>query len=100
MKVPLGNGFEDYDPNDPDIEFRKNRWDYWSALKEIRKEYFDKLNRKDNPELWKIQIDPHKFGDFVRENYGIQIGIVDEKITDKFEIVDEKLYTYFLLKHT
>ena len=97
MKIPI-EGFNDYDENDPDIEFRKKRWDYWGMLKKIREEYYDTFHTG-TPESWKDQLDPHKFGEFVRKNYGIQINIVDDRITDKFEILDEKLYTYFLLKH-
>lgn len=98
MKVSLGNGLEDYDPDDPDIEFRKKRWDYWGMLKKIRTEYYDSLVIV--PDSTMHQLDPYKFGDYVKEKYGIQISVVDGKITDKFEVVDEKLYTYFLLKLT
>lgn len=97
MKVPI-EGFTDYDENDPDIEFRKGRWDYWSTLKNVRSEYYDTFH-PNIPEAWKIQLDPYMFGKFVREKYGIQINVVDGRITDKFEIIDEKLYTYLLLKH-
>ena len=45
VKVPLGNGFEDYDPDDPEIEFRKKRWDYWGTLKKIRVEYMATLDQ-------------------------------------------------------
>lgn len=92
MKVPLGNGFEDFDPDDPDIEFRKKRWDYWGILKQIREEYLiavDALQRR---------FDADEFGVYVEANYGIKMYIVDGKITDKYDIVDEKLYTFFLLK--
>lgn len=30
---------QDYDDNDPLIEQRKRRWDYWAALKLVRREY-------------------------------------------------------------
>ena len=37
--------FQDYDDDDPEIEFRKKRWDYWSALKLVRKEYMETLDQ-------------------------------------------------------
>jgi hypothetical protein len=87
MKIPIE--FEDFDPQDPDIEFRNNRWDYWNTLRKIRTEAF-----YDIPEG---QFD---FSEYVEKNYGIRMHIVDGNITDKFDIVDEKLYTFFILKWT
>jgi hypothetical protein len=88
MKVSLGNGFEDFDPDDPDIEFRKKRWDYWSILKKVRVEYLETIE----------QFDADDFGVYIEQNYGLKMHIVDGQITDKFDIVDEKLYTFFILK--
>jgi hypothetical protein len=95
MKVPLGNGFEDYDPDDPEIDFRKKRWDYWGALKKIRMEYLDSSLQESTTIL---PLDPDKFGEYVESKYGIKIRTDEGKITDKYDIVDEKLYTFFLLK--
>lgn len=95
MKVPTN--IEDFDLDDPDIEFRKKRWDYWGALKNIRGEYYDSLAPNVLAAI-RDELDLNKFGEFVREKYGIQLIVVDGRITDKFDIVDEKLYTYFLLK--
>lgn len=92
MKVPLGNGLEDYDPDDPDIEFRKKRWDYWGILKKVREEYLKDIQALHG------QFDADDFSAYVERNYGLRMHIVDDKITDKFDIVDEKLYTFFLLK--
>jgi len=92
VKVPLGNGLEDYDPDDPDIEFRKKRWDYWGTLKKIRVEYMATLDQLQG------QFDAYEFEEYVEKNYGIKMNMIDGRITDKFEVVDEKLYTYFLLK--
>lgn len=94
MKVPLGSGFEDFDPDDPDIEFRKNRWNYWNILKDIRSEYLT------NVDALQGQFDTDDFGTYVERNYGLKMDIVDGRITDKFDIVDEKLYTFFILKWT
>jgi hypothetical protein len=86
MKVPMDR-IEDFDPDDPDIEVRRRRWDYWNTLKKIRTEALDNF-----PEG---QFD---FSEYVEKNYGIRMVIVDGHITDTFDIVDEKLYTFFLLK--
>lgn len=92
MKVPIGR-FDDYDENDPDIEFRKKRWDYWDILKKVHQEYM--IDLKD----LQISFDASEFEKYVEKTYGLKMQIVDNRITDKFEIVDQKLYTYFLLKH-
>ena len=92
MKIPI-NGFTDYDENDPDIEFRKKRWDYWDILKKVHQEYMTDL--KD----LQTSFDASEFEKYVLKTYGLKMQIVDDRITDKFEIVDQKLYTYFLLKH-
>jgi hypothetical protein len=80
--------FKDYDDDDPDIEKRKNRWDYWQALKKVRKEYMNQ-NR---------EFDAYDFEDYLIGQYGIKMGIIDGNITDGYEIVDEKKYLIFLLK--
>ena len=90
MKVPIE--FEDYDPQDPDLEFRKNRWNYWNVLKDVRAEYIT------NVDALAGQFDADDFGTYVERNYGLKMHIVDGKITDKFDIVDEKLYNFFILK--
>jgi hypothetical protein len=87
MKVPMDQ-IEDFDPEDPDIEFRKNRWKYWTILRKIREEYI----------IDKGMFDTDSFEKYVERNYGIRINISDEKITDKFDIIDKKLYTFFILK--
>ena len=92
MKIPIGQ-FDDFDENDPDIEFRKKRWDYWDILKKVHQEYMTDLK-----DLQK-SFDASEFEKYVEKTYGLKMQIVDDRITDKFEIVDEKLYSYFLLKH-
>lgn len=84
----ISKNFQDYDNNDPAIEFRKKRWQYWEALKEVRKEYM----------LSKTQFDAYEFEDFLLQKYGLKMNIVNNNITDGYEIVDEKKYLLFLLK--
>lgn len=85
--------FDDFDPDDPDIEFRKNRWNYWTDLKKLREEYIADCIDNQGP------FDTDDFGRYVEQNYGIKMHIDYGKITDKFEITDEKLYTFFIIKH-
>jgi hypothetical protein len=79
---------QDYDDDDPNIDQRKKRWDYWAALKLVRKEYM--AQNKD--------FDAYDFEDYIIGQYGIKMNIVNGNITDGYEIVDEKKYLIFLLK--
>jgi len=88
----IPKSFQDYDENDPEIEFRKKRWNYWESLKKIRKEYMQDIADLDG------QFDAYDFEEYVKENYGFKMNILDGNITDKFEIVDEKKYIFFILK--
>ena len=81
---------QDYDDDDPNIEQRKKRWDYWAALKLVRKEYMDDAKNG--------EFDAFDFEDYIEEKYGIKMNIVDGNITDGYKIMDEKKYLIFLLK--
>jgi hypothetical protein len=85
MKIPH---IQDYDDDDPEIERRKNRWNYWEALKKIRKEYMEQNK----------EFDAYDFEDYLVGQYGLKMNIVNGNITDGYEIVDEKKYLIFLLK--
>lgn len=85
--------FQDYDDDDPLIEQRKKRWDYWAALKKIRKEYMEDVAGLNG------QFDAFAFEDYIEENYGIKMNIVDGNITDGYKVMDEKKYLIFLLKY-
>ncbi len=85
--------FQDYDDDDPEIDFRKKRWDYWAALKVIRKEYMQDMAQLDG------QFDAYDFEDYIEANYGIKMNIVDGNITDGYKVMDEKKYLIFLLKY-
>lgn len=82
--------FQDYDDDDPNIDRRKNRWNYWSALKVVRKEYLEKKGSQ--------EFDAYEFEDYLEKNYGVKMNIVEGNITDGYKIMDEKLYLVFLLK--
>jgi hypothetical protein len=81
--------FQDYDDDDPDLNRRVNRWKFWVNLKMIRLEYIQKHG----------QFDIEKFDQFIQETYGLRLLTVDGNITDGFDIIDEKLYTIYLLKY-
>ena len=79
---------QDYDDDDPEIDKRKNRWNYWEALKKVRKEYMTQ----------NTEFDAYDFEDYLVGQYGLKMNIVNGNITDGYEIVDEKKYLIFLLK--
>lgn len=83
--------FQDYDDDDPNIEQRKRRWDYWAALKQIRREYMQ--------DTATIDFDAYDFEDYIEANYGIKMQIVNGNITDGYKVMDEKKYLIFLLKY-
>ena len=79
---------QDYDDGDPNIDQRRNRWNYWEALKKVRKEYMAQNK----------EFDAYDFEDYLTGQYGLKMNIVNGNITDGYEIVDEKKYLIFLLK--
>jgi hypothetical protein len=79
---------QDYDDDDPNIIQRRNRWNYWEALKKVRKEYMAQNS----------EFDAYDFEDYLLGQYGLRMNIVNGNITDGYEIVDEKKYLIFLLK--
>jgi hypothetical protein len=79
---------QDYDDDDPNIEQRKKRWDYWAALKVVRREYMSQNK----------EFDAYDFEDYLVGQYGLKMNIVGGNITDGYEVVDEKKYLIFLLK--
>lgn len=82
--------FQDYDDDDPNIDQRKRRWDYWAALKLVRREYQEQNKY--------TEFDAYDFEDYLTGQYGVKMNIVNGNITDGYEIVDEKKYLIFLLK--
>jgi hypothetical protein len=81
---------QDYDDDDPNINFRKKRWDYWAALKKVRVEYMQDAKNG--------QFDAFDFEDYIEEKYGIKMQIVNGNITDGYKIMDEKKYIVFIWK--
>ena len=94
----ITSGFDgDLDPKDPDREYRKHRWQYWNTLKNIRSEYMKIVEHK------RVVYESSEFLKYIEKTYGFRPIVTHyeldgDMITDKYEIVDERLYTYFLLK--
>jgi len=80
--------FQDYDDDDPQVHFRKNRWKYWNLLKLVRQEFM--VDRK--------EFDAYDFESYIQNKYGIKMNMLDGNITDGYEIVDEHKYLIFLLR--
>ena len=88
--VNISKDFQDYDDDDPEIGKRKMRYHYWSKLTLLREEYY----RTEG-----IDRDNKKFMQWVADTYGFQPIMNDSGITDDYKIIDEKKYTYFILKY-
>ena len=84
----VSKDFQDYDDDDPQIHFRKNRWKYWNLLKLVRTEFMEV--RK--------EFDAYDFESYIQNKYGIKMNMIDGNITDGYEIVDEQKYLIFLLR--
>ena len=104
--VKVGKEFGgDIDPDDPDIAFRKHRWTYWEALKEIRAEYATTISPNESlfdpykfSEYIESKYGINKFSEYIESKYGIKMHTSHDNITDKYDIVDEQKYLIFLLK--
>jgi len=82
--IPLD--FQDYDDDDPNIEFRRSRQKYWSALKELKREYSGEDNIS--------------FIQWVEEKYGFIITLENGiGISDVYTVVNEAKFVFFKLKY-
>ena len=88
--VYVSSEFQDYDDEDPNLHFRKNRFDFWIQLKKARTEFLE------NHDVF----DVYEFEKWLENNYGFKINVLNGNITDAYVIVDEKKYLVFLLKHS
>jgi len=84
----ITKSFQDYYDDDPNINFRKNRWKYWSLLKLVRVEFMED----------KSNFDGYDFETYLEDKYGIKMNMVNGNITDGYQIVDEQKYLIFLLR--
>lgn len=75
-------------------EQRKKRDRYWTMLYEARQEF---LRLTDQARL-ECDVDPGAFFYYLKQNYGLQVEMIDDKITGEYAVVDEKKYLIFLMK--
>ena len=87
VKVP--KDFQDYDDDDPNLERRKARWEFWEVLKKLRVEYM-----KDHKEFH-----AEDYVDWIELTFGMRLNMNATGITDEYIITDEKKYIVFKLKY-
>jgi hypothetical protein len=87
VKVP--KDFQDYDDDDPNIDRRQARWDFWKTLKILREDYLKE----------QTEFHAEDFVTWVRSTYGFALELNATGITDNYIIVDEKKYIVFKLKY-
>lgn len=68
---------------------RKKRNEYWKRIRNAKIYYII---------LYGIPISQNLFWSWLKEEYGLVPKLVDGNISEDYEVVDEKLYTMFLLK--
>jgi len=78
----------DYDDDDPDKVYRENRMHFWNALKKCRNDITD---------VFEYEFDT--FNHYLKETYGLKLVLTNDKISDKYEILDEKKFLIFKLKY-
>jgi hypothetical protein len=87
VKVP--RDFQDYDDDDPNIDRRIARWDFFEVCKKLRKEYMKE----------QTEFHAEDFVEWVRSTYGFALELNATGITDNYIITDEKKYIVFKLKY-
>lgn len=88
VKVP--KDFKDYDDDDPNVDRHKMRYNYWGKLTLLREEFYRTKG---------IDRDNTNFLQWVEDTYGFRPILNEAGITDDYLMVDEKKYTYFILKY-
>lgn len=74
---------------------RKVRRDkYWQMLRSAKNDFI-KLTEQASLEY---EIGEDAFYYYLKQNYGLQVELIDGKIAGEYNIVDEKKYLMFLLK--
>lgn len=90
--VNVTSDFQDYDDDDPNIEFRRARVKYWCALKVLGKEFAD----IEDSSQWE------NFVYWVENKYGFKVIFHsgnEPAITDMYTITDEAKFVFFKLKY-
>jgi len=86
----IPHNFQDYDDDDPNIEYRKNRIKYWDALKELKKEY--DIEHASN-------FDFDEFLNWIEEKHGFRAGTSTAGISDMYTVINQAKFIFFKLKY-
>lgn len=88
--INVPKDFQDYDDTDSDIEKRLSRWKYWQNLKSLKNEFKEETGSTDH----------HEYKIWLENKYGFRpIETHDGMMTDDLDIIDQKKYTFFVLKY-
>lgn len=84
--------FQDYSDDDPAIDKRVARWDFWKALAKLKDEYLSIESVDANL----VTLDAfYTWVTWVKEQYGLELTIN----VMEYRIVDEKKFLIFTLKY-
>ena len=88
MKIP--QTFQDYSDDDPSIDKRLARWDFWKVLIKLKNEFSLTTD---------YTVDA--FLEWLEQTQGIELLLDSTSggITDDYRIVDEQKYLVFTLKY-
>jgi hypothetical protein len=75
-------------------EIRKKRNQYWSMLRRAKADFIKLTDQA----CIEYEMGDDAFYYYLRQNYGLQVELIDGKIAGDYVIVDEKKYLLFLLK--
>ena len=88
--INVPKDFQDYDDDDPDYNKRDRRLHYWNVLRTLKQEFTEETG----------SVDPTVYVSWLEDKYGFKPRINHEGyLTDDYEIVDEKKYLIYVLKH-
>jgi len=88
MEIP--KSFQDYSDDDPSIDKRLARWDFWKVLIKLKDEFsLDTVYTLD------------AFLEWLEQTQGIELLLDSTSggITDDYQVVDEQKYLIFKLKY-
>jgi len=98
MKVPVSieGTFIPMEAEDipPLQDQRKKRNQYWAMLRSAKQAFLELAGQSGMADY----MDEGAFFYYLKQNYGLQVELIDGKIAGEFSVVDEKKYLIFLLK--
>jgi len=75
-------------------EQKTKRYRYWSMLRSAKNEFIE-LTQHAPAEF---DVDDGAFYYYLKQNYGLQVELIDGKISGEYAVINEKKYLLFLLK--